>query len=183
MTREWLRVLAQLEDEHRRFADELLPVPSIVPSGLQQAASEDQIRATEARLGVQLSADMKDFYRLTNGYNQANGWSLLPLEQLGSLRALYPGLAAELSSDSSEDALRRRRRRRRAKSRQISLNDIDVGDGFALSSFTDTLWLWDPLSTHLNPQPFYQVVVRDWTAVTHESLLAAIESDVAGFGS
>ncbi len=178
MMQRWLDVIGRLEAEHRRFASLLTTTRAPVAdfSGLRPGVPETQILLAEERLGVPLMADMREFYRLTNGYCQANGWTLSPLEDVGLLRLLHPGLAVEFSPDSPEDAAGRRRRRKRRRSTHYSLNDLDLSRAILLSSLGDVLWLWDPQYPKPNTHPIYKVFVRDWVADVYENLLLAIEN-------
>jgi SMI1 / KNR4 family (SUKH-1) len=94
---EWRLFLTEYNRELLEYPEELNNCPAEVAAAGWLGfppASEEQIQATEARIGRRLPPSLRNFYAVTNGWRDLNIflWDIFPVEKLDWLPAYYPNL-------------------------------------------------------------------------------------------
>lgn len=94
-TNQWKEFLTEFSRELLEVPEELHDVSAeAIETGWMgfASATEEQILTAEARIGKRLPPSLRNFYAVTNGWRDVIFyiWDILPVEQLGWLKDMYP---------------------------------------------------------------------------------------------
>lgn len=97
---EWRFFLTEFNQELLKYPADLHNCPAaVVASGWLgfPPASEEQISATEIRLGKRLPPSLRNFYAVSNGWRDVSSfiWDILPVEKVDWLPVHQPNLFTE----------------------------------------------------------------------------------------
>jgi hypothetical protein len=171
----WREFLANYSRELLEYPEELRNCSAeVVASGWLgfPSATEEQIQATETRIGRRLPPSLRNFYAVTNGWRDVSWsvWNIFPVEKLDWLPAYHSNLFTE--DKYIEQDLRTARDEQDRE--WVREQTVYVNRSLVITDYGDAgFWLLDPERQDEN---------GEWAAGHWASWHPAMEWDAPSFG-